>query len=148
MANLEQTTLSGGPSPWIKAAVAGLESMKRALSDWRRRSAFRQEIAQLERAGLLDVVLDDLGMTRWEMDKVARGYPEAERLLPNMAERRGVTLQALDAHTLFALRHTCAVCNAHRACRRWMARGATGEAAFCPNSDLLDTLAAQQRLGD
>ena len=133
MANLEQTTLSGGPSPWLNAAIARLESIKRFVFDWRRRSAFRQEIAQLDNSGNLDAILDDLGLSRWEIDKVVRGYPEADRLLPNMASCRGIDLGKLEPHTLFELRHACALCEAHRACRRFLAEGGEGEASFCPN---------------
>ncbi len=141
MANLEQSTLSGGPSPWTNAAIAGLDSIKRFVSDWRRRSAFRHEIAQLDHSGNLDSILDDLGLSRWEVDRVVRGYPEADRLLPNMAKRRGIDLDKLEPHTLFELRHTCALCGEHRACRRFLAaEGEEGEAGFCPNRARFDAL--------
>ena len=147
MANLEQTTLSGGPSPWLNAAIAKLESIKRLVSDWRRRSAFRQEIAQLDNSGNLDAILDDLGLSRWEVDKVARGYPEADRLLPNMANRRGIDLGKLDSHTVFELRHICALCDSHRACRRFLAGGGHGEASFCPNRGRFGELQAPAQDG-
>lgn len=132
----------------MNAAVAGLESIKRFVSDCRRRSAFRRELAQLDRSGSLDVVLDDLGLTRWEMDKIARGYPEAERLLPMMADRRGIELEKLDPRDLFALRHTCSLCDQNRSCRRWLAGGEAQDAArFCPNAGLFEKLQAPDQGG-
>ncbi|HVA13275.1 MAG TPA: DUF6455 family protein [Stellaceae bacterium] len=128
-------------SCWTNAAVTHAAAIKRFISDFIRRHAFREEIAQLERAGSLDTILDDLGMTRWEMNRIARNYPEADRLLPTMAYHRGVDLEKLDPHSLYALRHECSLCDAHRACRRWLSGGATtADVSFCPNAKLFGAL--------
>lgn len=123
---------------WRHGAVAHLAAMKRMISDLARRSARQNEIAALDRAGMLNAVLDDLGLTRWELNKSLRGYPESERLLDTMAYHLGVELEKLDARTLYALRHACALCDAHRLCRHWLGEGAPGEPAFCPNAAIFD----------
>ena len=147
MTNIEHSTPSSGSAPWVNATLACLETIRRSVSDWRRRSAFRQEIAALERAGTLDAILEDLGLSRWEMDKVADGFPEAERLLPNMANRRGIDLGKVEADSLYELRHTCSICAKHRACRRFLAAGGEGDASFCPNSALFAKLQAPRAKG-
>lgn len=88
-----------GEIGWKDAAAAVLQTLKRGFADARRRRALRSEAAALDRSGLLYALLDDLGITRWELNKMAHSYPEAERLLPSMASQRGVALDALDPHT-------------------------------------------------
>lgn len=143
MANLEHSTIAGdGPASWMNVAAAGLQGIRRFVSDWRRRSTFRQEIAELDRSGNLEIILEDLGLSRSEMDQIARNYPESERLLPQMANCCGIDLGKLDAHVLFDLRHTCSLCPAHRACRQFLAKNDRGAASFCPNRTLLQKLQA------
>jgi hypothetical protein len=141
MENLAQNTFRYGFSNWKDTALAGLAAAKRLVGDARRRSAFRSEIAALERNGSLDAILDDLGLARWEVNRITTGHPEAQRLLPTMASRRGVDLEKLDPHSLYALRHACSLCDAHRPCRRWLSGGAaTGDVSFCPNAKLFGAL--------
>jgi hypothetical protein len=141
MENLAQHSLHHEFSNWKTRALAGWAGARRFVSDARRRSAFRSEIAALERNGSLDAILDDLGLARWEVSRIATGYPEAQRLLPTMAYRRGVDLEKLDPQSLYALRHACSLCDSHRACRRWISGGAaTGDASFCPNAKLFGAL--------
>lgn len=121
-------------------ARALLEGIGRWASDFCRRVAARAEIAGLDRMGGLDALFADLGISRWEVNRMARGYPEAERLLPDMAHRQGIALDRLDARSLYDLRHTCAICDAHHACRRWLAAGGNGEVDFCPNAMLFAAL--------
>lgn len=90
---------------------------------------------------MLDAILDDLGVAPWELGRIVTGYPEAQRLLPTMAYRRDVALERLDAATIHELRHTCALCEAHRECRRWLSRGAGDDAPpFCANAALFSEL--------
>ncbi len=116
-----------------------LTGLRRFVSDFFERQALRQKLADLERSGSLEPVLRDLGLTLPEMERIVRGGPEAGRLLPAMAARLGIDIEALDPRVQYALRQTCAMCQAHRQCRRWLAcanaeRG--GYKSFCPNADL------------
>jgi hypothetical protein len=107
----------------------------RCVSDWMRRAALRDEIAALEWSGELDALLADTGYSRWELEHMVRGYPQADRLLPAMADRLGLDLARLDAGERYEMRHTCALCKQHRACHRWLKDEASaGLAPFCPNA--------------
>ena len=90
--------------------------------------------------GVLDPLLDDLGVTRWDVSRIAVQYPEAERLLPSMAYHLDIDIAQLDPSTLYDLRHTCALCDAHRACRRWLMAAGKSEVSFCPNAALFARL--------
>lgn len=125
---------------WRDSIASGVAALKRVFSDKLRRSALREEIAAMDRAGTLDAILDDLGLTRWEMERIVRQYPEADQLLPTMAYHLGIDLAKADPHALYALRHTCSLCDAHRQCRHFLAQGGSEPAAFCPNAKVFETL--------
>ena len=125
---------------WRDALAVPFGAIKRRLSEVMRRSALREEIAAFDRAGTLDTLLDDLGLTRWEMNQIVRQYPEAEHLLPTMAYHLGIDLSTIDPHSLYDLRHTCSLCESHRECRHFLAEGQTAHADFCPNKKLFDSL--------
>ncbi|HWE75667.1 MAG TPA: DUF6455 family protein [Stellaceae bacterium] len=133
-----------GKTTWKDAAAAAFETLKREFGDARRRHAFRGELAALDRLGLLDALLDDLGITRWELNKAARSYPEAERLLQSMAYHCDVALDALDSHVRDELRQTCALCDSHRACRRFLAAGGGDSSFYCPNAALFGRLRSHE----
>jgi len=134
-------TISRQRTPQRYSAGACVDAIKRYLADFGRRAAFRAELAELDRNGYLDRMLDDLGLTRWEVNRIAKSYPEAERLLANMAYRHNILLQDLDARSLYALRHTCMLCSAHRICRRWLQHGENSDfKKFCPNAGTFEAL--------
>jgi len=112
-----------------------------AVSDFLDRSALREELADLDRRCGLDTVLQDLGLTLPEMERIVRGYPEAGRLEHAMAQRLGIELETLDPKTQYAMSQTCAMCQAHRRCRRWLATTGAENVDykdFCPNAELFD----------
>lgn len=116
--------------------------LRQFFADCRDRRAFLNEIADLERRGCLDTLLQDMGMSLADMEQLVRGYPEAGRLMPAMAERLGVDLEKLDPRLLYALRQNCGMCVAHRRCRQWLGSTSVhtgGAAAFCPNSELFES---------
>lgn len=138
-----------GRAGTVSRCVAGVRQF---ISDAMSRSALRGELAALERNGSLDAVLADVGLDRLDLETMARGYPESERLLPAMAGRLGVELDGLDARSKSALNRTCALCRAHRVCRRWLAaehdKSEKSEKSerhvFCPNAELFDALLAKR----
>jgi len=126
---------------WRSAWLRGLARLSQSLSDFFARNALRAELVDLARRGALDVTLEDMGITRAEMDRVVRSYPEAGRLRGAMTKRLGIDIGALEPRTRYALEQTCALCIAHRRCSRWLARpgsAADGYHAFCPNASLFD----------
>ena len=145
MTTMTTRTNSDKPSRRRSAVSARIEAIKRFAADFMRRGAFRSELAKLDRHGKLDTILEDIGITRAELNIMARGYPEADRLLPTMAYRLGIALDEIDAHSLHALKHTCVLCQSHRKCRRWLASGRReGAERFCPNHPLLERLRGHQ----
>ena len=119
-----------------------LARLRQFIADYWERGAFRAEIANLERRGCLDALLQDMGLSVAEMEQIVHGYPEAGRLMPAMAKRLGVDIEKLDPRVLYALRQNCGLCAAHRRCRHWLRSTSVhtgGAASFCPNSELFET---------
>jgi hypothetical protein len=145
--NLGQDAVACRGSHWVNCVAGHLAGLQRFFFDFIRRGALRDDIAQLERIGRLEAILEDIGPTRWEMNKIVRGYPAAERLLPTMAYRQDIEPEVLDARTLYALRHTCSLCDEHRACRRWLSNEkSAGQPDFCPNAALFRALRDRGRM--
>ncbi len=134
----------GSNSGGIGVVERLLAEAGRFICDLREAFAFGNELAELDRRGSLKVILDDLGLSLSDIQRMARGYPEAGWRLPEMAAHLKLDLDNLDPRTLYALKQTCALCDAHRHCRRWLAT-ATANAMdykdFCPNAELLDAAA-------
>lgn len=128
---------------WKQRWSLGADKLNRLLADWRRRQAFRSEFARLDAAGQLESILDDMGLVRGDLARLARGYPQSERLFRGMAYQLDVGLDDLDPASLQELRHTCALCSSHGACRRWLAAAKATRPAFCLNLPLFD--AARER---
>jgi hypothetical protein len=139
MAELQDNTVNARVT-WRDAIAGGVATIKRVFADKLRRSALREEIAAMDRAGTLDAILDDLGLSRWEMERIVRQYPEADQLLPTMAYHLGLDLDKIEPHTLYSLRHACSLCDAHRQCRHFLAQGKSESAPFCPNTKVFETL--------
>lgn len=120
--------------------------VRRWVSDWLARGALREEFEDLEHSGCLDDVLIDLGISRWEVERVIRGYPEAGRLMPAMAKRLGLDVEGLEPRMRYMVGQHCAVCQSHRRCRQWLATASAESTAyrdFCPNAALFDTILAR-----
>lgn len=140
MADVQDNTTRATRATWRESIASGVAALKRVISDKLRRSALREEIAAMDRAGTLDAILDDLGLTRWEIEQIVRQYPEADQLLPTMAYHLGIDLDKAEPQTLYSLRHTCSLCDAHRPCRQFLAHGGSEPAAFCPNAKVFEAL--------
>lgn len=142
MQNLQDAM--GGRKAGRGGAVARIVAeIRQICSDLTRRAALRAEFADLDRRGGLDAVLADIGVTRAELARIIAGYPVAGRLLPAMARRLGIDIDALDAPARDALARGCASCAARRDCRRWLDNpSADGAAyrAFCANAQLFDRI--------
>lgn len=137
MQNLEQ----GRGEQSLGVVARQINALKQLFSDFLERQALHDKLVELERGGSLEPVLRDLGLTLPEMERIVRGGPEASRLLPVMAKHLGIDIETLDPRVQYALKQTCAMCNAHRRCRHWLAKDEGGDDAykdFCPNADLFD----------
>jgi len=131
---------------WVGVLARELRGAWQLFSDFLARSALREQVADLERRGGLDDVLNDIGISRPCLERIIRGYPEAGRLLPAMAKRLGADLDKLDPTARYELGRTCGVCRSHRRCRRWLATASaasTDYRAFCANVELLDAALAK-----
>jgi uncharacterized protein DUF6455 len=114
--------------------------LRQCISDFLERGRLHAEMLDLERRGSLKAVLGDMGIPLGEMKRIVGGYPEAGRLRRAMAKRLGVDFDALDPRTRYAIGENCAICLAHRQCRRWLA-SASKEGdykSFCPNAEFFD----------
>jgi len=141
-------TNPGYDAPSQQAGLNGvmarqLAGVRQFFSDYMKRSALRAELADLDRRGGLDAVLEDIGITRPEMEKIVGGHPVSGRLLASMAKRLGVDLEKLNPRTRYELGRSCSLCSSHRHCRHWLDEaGATSTdyEEFCPNAALLDAV--------
>ena len=135
-----------GGSPGVVARLIG--EVRQILSDITKRAALRAEFTELDRRGGLDVVLDDIGLTRPELAKIIGGYPVSGRMLPAMAQRLGIDVEALDPRSRYQLGRECALCQSRRTCHRWLGNAAAesdGYRKFCPNTVLFDTILAASK---
>ncbi len=120
-----------------------MAEIRQIFSDITKRAALRAEFMDLDRRGGLDAVLDDIGVTRAELAKIIGGYPVSGRLLPAMARRLGVDIDALDSRSRYDLGRSCAMCQSRRSCRRWLDNDEADGSAyrrFCANAELLDAV--------
>lgn len=125
-----------------------LRRLRQYFSDMQARSALREQMAELDRRGGLDDVLNDIGVSRPAMARIIRGHPEAGRLLPAMAKRLGVDLEKLDPRWRYSIQRACGECPSHRRCRRWLATSlsdSTEYRDFCPNAELFEPALARTR---
>jgi hypothetical protein len=129
------------------------EDFKTALDDARERAALRRDLMALERAGELDQVLGDLGLSRGGIPLLIQNHPRSARLLAGMMDRLGIAsprdpwIRARLHTQLTEIRQQCLMCTETRRCARWLRSGATtGEEAFCPNTAALARLRLAQRI--
>jgi hypothetical protein len=129
------------------------DGFKTALDDARERAALRRDLAALERAGELDQVLGDLGLSRGGIPLLMKNHPRSARLLAGMMERLGIAsprdpwIRARLHAQLSEIRQQCLMCSETRACGRWLRSGATtGQETFCPNTAALARLRLAQRI--
>lgn len=125
------------------AAYRIMASIGRFFSDMKQRAAMRAEFMEYDRNGGLDIVLHDIGLTRPELVTMIGGYPVSGRMLPAMAARVGVDLDAVGIGSRQQLSRGCALCHSRRACRHWLDNAAAEGGAyrkFCPNAEIFDAI--------
>jgi uncharacterized protein YjiS (DUF1127 family) len=145
---------ASGVAQRVGAALAGLgQRLRTKLDDARERAALRAELAQLERVGELDHVLNDLGLSRGGIPLLVQNHPRSARLLAGMMQRIGIAapkdpLIRARLHTqLTEIRQQCLMCTETRRCERWLRSGEThGQGAFCPNTPAFARLRVAMRL--
>jgi len=116
--------------------VAGLAERFRY---WRERRRWIGEMANAASLDRVEAVLEDLGLTRSELDFLMNGPADAGRQIEALAEAAGVDLARLDAAALREAMWTCTRCATREACKRWL-RGEGWQAdgdSRCPNAALL-----------
>ena len=109
------------------------------LKIWHERRSLERELSDLD-----DASLADLGITRAQIPRFVRAYPEAGELLQSMLARLDLAggAAAMLGATYEDLLRTCAMCTERRQCRRWLASGKVDEGykEFCSNAWVLDQL--------
>ena len=106
---------------------------------WRQHRRWVGEIADAAALGRLDGMLNDLAMTRAELDLLIAAPADAGRQLEQMAEAEQADLHALSPDTLREASWTCIRCEKRAPCRRWLRTGVwdgRGDPR-CPNAALL-----------
>jgi uncharacterized protein YjiS (DUF1127 family) len=87
----------------------------------------------------LDHLLNDVELTRAELDRLIGGPPDAGRQLETLAGMARVDLRGIDAAALREATWKCARCANRAACRAWLRDGVwRGDGdTRCPNAALL-----------
>lgn len=149
MQSVAQNT-DGQKMDWKGALTRPMARLRQFISNSMSRAALRDEFIDLDRRGSLDAVLDDIGLTRPELDRIVRGYPKAGRLLPMMAKRLGIDINKLDPRSRYQLGQSCAMCVSHSRCQRWLSKApaeSTENKEFCPNADVFEAILAHKKEG-
>lgn len=100
--------------------------------------SFQKRIRATREIDSLDTnVLDDFGLNRSQLRRLALTPTSVMRRMVAMAARHGVRAEALDTHgrDRAAFAERCAKCRQTRECGAYLAdqSAATEQAAFCPN---------------
>ncbi len=106
---------------------------------WRERRRWVHEMAAAATLSRLDDLLNDVELTRAELDRLIDGPSDAGRQLEALAAMAQVDLHDVDAATLREAGWTCAGCRLRSACKGWLRDGIwRGEGdTRCPNAALL-----------
>jgi hypothetical protein len=122
-------------------------SARSALRDMAARHALRQELLECDRNGVLDSILQNIQVSRSELEPMMRNYPLSRRLFAGMAARLRLDPRADGSTLLRALQHTCTVCAHQRDCQQWLKSGRTeGYEEFCPNAEYWHDLKERIRI--
>lgn len=106
---------------------------------WRRQRRWISEMASVAALGRLDDTLNDVGITRAELDALIDGPADAGGQFETLAEAARIDLHRLDPAVLREAMWVCARCASRTPCRRWLRTGVwrDGSDMRCPNAALL-----------
>jgi uncharacterized protein YjiS (DUF1127 family) len=130
---------------WLDQAISAMAQLpSRIMStveEWRERDMIERELGELGAHGELDRVLADVGLARADIPALIKNGPAAARQLGEMMERIGIGAAHRSSLTRMRdIEWLCTICSSRRACRRWLASGASDDGfhAFCPNADMFE----------
>jgi hypothetical protein len=106
---------------------------------WREK---RRWVAEMQRAagrGELDGILNDIGLSRGDLDTLIDAPADAGRQFETYAAMNHVDLHRVDAAELREAEWTCIRCSHADACRHWLRDGIWDDGADqrCPNAELM-----------
>jgi uncharacterized protein YjiS (DUF1127 family) len=107
---------------------------------WRKKRRWVSEMSNAAALGRLDNILEDVGMTRAELDELAAAPADAGRQFEKMAAIEGLDLDTLPAHAVREAMWKCTRCASRKECKRWLRTGVwqyDGDPR-CPNAALFD----------
>ncbi len=125
------------PAPAVSSPGLAARCAERFRA-WRRKRRWVRELKDAQALGRLDEVLDDIGITRAEMDELMAAPADAGRQFEVMAKLEGVDLAQVDAGALREATWKCVRCDSRAPCKRWMRTGlwSYGGDPRCPNARL------------
>jgi len=128
----------------VGTAVSGWAgNLAGAFENARARSALRSEFDRLDQAGELDHVLNDIGLSRYELPTLYRNHAGSARRLADMLKRLRIEVspRAQNGAEMRAIQRTCLLCAVSGRCDRWL-KSETGEDPheFCPNGLAFDQM--------
>jgi Family of unknown function (DUF6455) len=133
---LDPEAISFAPPPTGPGLAARITEHWRL---WRQHRRWVGEIADAASLGRLDGILNDVSMTRAELDLLIAGPADAGRQLDQMAAAEGADLRRLRPEDLRQASWTCIHCEKRAPCKRWLRCGiwdGKGDPR-CPNAALL-----------
>ena len=114
------------------------ERLLRWIDDHRYAERHREYLAELEKSGEVDGILELLDITRDQLHAFALSPLASNELLLRMLDRIGLAEEELAPSELSAARQICYGCETWRLCRHWLtdASAAAETPKFCANAEL------------
>jgi hypothetical protein len=131
----------------VSATMSAKEAEMRedsAITRWFRTRAQRAELRNLP-PGELERVLQETGLTAFDVDHIEADHPGPQTLLPQRLQAAGLDAAVLRdtcVGTLRDLERTCGRCGSYKQCRADL-RGDNGTgtlAEYCPNTGTIEAL--------
>jgi len=125
-------------------------AVQRWLESWRRRRELQQDFAGCDSVEV-DRMLHDLGLTREDLDSLARCSYGPESLMPKRLAAEGIDpdkLQRLEAAIYRDMQRVCSSCRSTARCERDLVSAdaiARDWRDYCLNADTIDALTAEKR---